>query len=87
MTGGATFRGTACARCMLSVIELDVEAHKFRKRFDRRIARIELRVTDGAHALFWLRNEMLEVTACAGFVTGRARRGRIVNALMTRGAV
>src|ERR1044071_4381629 len=69
---------------MLRVIELDVEwfVEARGESLQRRIVAADVRVTDDAHRNLRC-GELATVTIGAGFVTGKARRRRVVGALVT----
>lgn len=72
---------------VLGVIEFDVEAflEPRRKTFQWRIGVVNVRMADSTHRNIRC-NKLREVTAGAGFVTGKRRRSGIVGARVTRSA-
>ena len=85
MTTRAAFLRARGAGVVLRVIELDVErfVKARRKIFERRIVAADVRVTDLAHRHL-RRRELAAMTIGAGFVSGEARRRRVVGTLVTR---
>ena len=69
---------------MLRVIKLHVErlVEAFRKVFEWWVTAADVCVTDRAHRHL-RRRELAAVTIRAGFVTRKARRGRVIGALVT----
>lgn len=84
VAGSAAARGTRCARVVLRVVELRVEAAKRGETFDGRIARLHVRVADGAHRDVG-REKLRQVAIGAGFVAGQIGARRVV-ACVTGGA-
>ena len=84
MTTRATSLWAGGAGIVLRVIEFDVEGlvEAYGKIFERWIVAADVRVADRAHRHLRCR-ELAAVTVGAGFVTGKARRCRVVAALVT----
>ena len=85
MTTGATIRRTRRSGVVLRVIELHVESfvEAHRKILQRRVVALRIRVTNQAHRNCG-RRELAAMAVSAGFVTGEARRVRVVTAVVTR---
>ena len=85
MTAGATPLRASGAGHVLSVIELDVErlVEACRKILQRGITAVDVAVADDAHR-DGRRRELAAVAISAGFVTGEARRHRVVPSFVTR---
>ena len=85
VTTGAAVCGTRRSGVVLRVIELHVESlvEAHRKTLQRRVVALRVRVTDQAHRNRG-RCELAAMTVSAGFVTGEARRDRVVGAFVTR---
>ena len=84
MTTGAASLRSCGAGIVLRVIKLHVEwfVEAGGKIFQRRIVAANVRVADRAHR--YLRCcELAAVTVSAGFVTGKARRCRVIRAFVT----
>ena len=74
MTRIATILRARGARHVLRVIELHIEAlfELIRKRLERRVVAVHVRVADRTHRNVW-RRELGQVTASAVFVSGKSR--------------
>ena len=88
VTRGAALGRSARAVVVRGVIELHIKAFEETdgKSFHRRRRCAEIFVTDRAHRLFFAR-ELIQVTADAGFVSGKIHLERTAFALVTRSAV
>ena len=87
MTADAAVLRTGRAGIVLRVIEFYVErfVEAGGKTLQRRVVALRVGVTDQAHRNR-RRRELSAMAVGAGFVTGKARRGGVVGALVTRGA-
>ncbi len=83
MTTPAAVFGPSVSSHVLRMVELHIEAFLklIRKDFARRIVPVHVLMTDRAHRNI-RRRELRQMTAGAGFVTGKTRTRRIVRSVM-----
>ena len=84
MTRPASVSRPRCTGHVLSVIEFNVEVFikTIGESLSRWIAAVDILMTDRAHRNI-RRRELAEMTSRAGFVTGKARPGRVIRPSMT----
>ena len=85
MTTSAASLRSGRAGIVLGVVKFHIEwfVEAGRKILQRRIVTTHVSVADGAHRYLRCR-ELAAVTISAGFVTGKARRCRVIGAFVTR---